>query len=268
MTHTVTSPVGESTYDVIVYAENASGTATDTIAIRLGQAPTLGTPTQNPADGNVEYDSIVDIDIDINDNGGQDNVDAYLKYRADGAAWIQRTMTYAGSGHWDVTIPEQTAGTYVEWVINASDQAGNWATLFEDYTVNLPPTEPVLVEGSESVHAAGDPGTVYNETPGHGAPLDSPIEYSVSIDTTFVQTPAFYVVLVSIFDPVRNSWININNTVWMQAPISVDVTLSVLFSSAEVGSGTLMIGKLFVLTDFPSNGGRTVSVLSFTHLVE
>ncbi|MHA1278264.1 MAG: hypothetical protein ACTSQ8_13830 [Candidatus Helarchaeota archaeon] len=266
ITFTLTSPVGEGTYDVIVYAENASGTSTDTIGITLGQAPTFESCVQNPADGSVEANDVVDIDVVIRDNGGDDNVDAYLEYRADGGSWTQRTMSYAGSGHWDVTIPGQDTGAYVEYTIYASDQQGNTATLDQDYTVNTAKPDPKLVD--ESVHAPGDPGTVYNETVGYGAPLDTPVAYTVTIDTSFVATPAFYYVVVSAFDPVRNTEITINSSVWIEAPSAIDVTQQLTFDSAKYASGTLITGKIFILTDLISKGGRTVSIIPFVHLVE
>jgi hypothetical protein len=264
--HTLTSPAGEATYDVIVYAENASGTSSETISIRLGQAPTFSNWAQNPTDGQVDVGEIVDIDIDIDDNGGAANVDAYLKYRADGGSWIQRTMTYAGSSHWDVTIPDQAAGTYIEYYVNATDQSNNWATYYKDYTVNLPASEP-LIE-SNAIHAPGDPGTVYNETPGFGVPIGGTAEYAVTIDTSFVATPEFFVVLVSAFDPIRNCFLDVNTSVWLQAPISVQVTLDLFFDGTIIPSTTLITGKIFILTDFPSNNGRTVAILPFSHLIE
>lgn len=268
ITFTLNTPVGEGTYNVIVYAENASGTTTATIGIRLGQAPTFSNQGQTPIDGQVKATDIVDIDIDINDNGGANNVNAYLIYRTDGSSWTQRTMTYAGSAHWDVTIPKQPGGSYVEYIINASDQVGNWATYSASYTVNPPPTTPLLIEGSESIHAAGDPGTQYNETPGFGAQIGSNTEYTVSIDTSFVETPAFYVVVVSAFDPIRQTFIDVNSSVWMEAPINVEVTLSVFFDGNLITTPRMITGKIFILTDLPSNHGRTVSVLSFVHYLE
>jgi hypothetical protein len=265
---TLNTPVGEGTYDVIVYATNATGADSYTIPIRLGQAPTFGSPVLTPPKGQIDNDESVAIDININDNGGADNVDAYLKYRVDGGSWIQKSMTYAGSGDWDVTIPGQAGDSDVDYIINASDLVGNWATLSDSYTVNPPPTTPILVEGSESIHAAGDPGTVYNETPGFGAPIGDSTEYSVSIDTSFVETPDWYVVVVSAFDPIRQTFIDVNDTVWMEAPVSVDVTLSLFFDAALITSPRLITGKIFVLTDLPSNGGRTVSVLAFSHYLE
>ena len=219
ITHTLTTPVGEATYDVIVYAENASGTSTYILPIRLGQAPTFSNWAQSPGDGAVDTGEIVDIDIDINDNGGANDVAAYLIYRVDGGSWIQRSMSYAGAAHWDVTIPSAAAGAYVEYIVNASDLVGNWATYSESYSVNTPPEVPILIEGSEIIHAQGDQGTTYNETVGFGAPLDATTEYTASIDTSWLPADDFYTVLVSAFDPIRNSYINISTNVWLQQSV-------------------------------------------------
>jgi hypothetical protein len=263
---TLTTPVGEGTYDVDVTATNASGSTVETIEITLGQAPDIQSVTQNPIASAVGAGQVVDIDCTITDNGGDDLVDAYLEYRVDGSSWIMRTMSYAGSGHWDVTIPGQGSGTYVEYRVVASDQQDNTETAYRDYTVEAAPPVPVIT--GTGIHAPGDPGDVYNETPGYGAPQDTPVAYSVTVDTQFVETPAFYYVLVSAFDPIRNSFIDINASVWMQAPVSVDITLQLTFDSSTIPSGTLITGKIFILTDLPANNGQTVGILEFSHLVE
>ncbi|MHA1360591.1 MAG: hypothetical protein ACTSRC_20915 [Candidatus Helarchaeota archaeon] len=268
ITFTLTSPVGEGFYDVLIYAENALRTSTKIIRIHLAQAPTFESCVQNPADGAVDPNEIVYINVTIRDNEGDDNIDAHLKYRVDGGSWTNRIMNYTGNGNWDVTIPEQVEGAYIDYIIFASDAQGNEATYSQGYTVNFLQLEPFLIMGSESIHAPGDPGTVYNETPGFGAPQDTPIAYSVTINTSLLVTPMFYVVLISAFDPVRNTFIDVNESVWMESPILVNVTLELTYENSTISSGTLITGKIFILTDLLSKNGRTISVLSFVHLVE
>lgn len=266
VTHTLNNPAGEATFNVIVFAENATGSDTTTIGIRLGQAPTFSNWVQTPSAGNVEMDEIVTITLDINDNGGANNVNAYLKYRVDGSSWIQRSMTYLGSAHWEVTLPGQAAGAYVEYIINASDLAGNWATFIKNYAVNTPAGEPIIT--GQTIHAPGDPNTVYNETSGYGVPIDGIAEYTITIDTSYIVIPTYYLVAVSAFDPIRNTFLNISANVWMEAPIAVEVVLQLYFSSSIIPTATTITGKIFVCTDLPSEGGRTLSIIPFAHLVE
>ncbi|MHA1651719.1 MAG: hypothetical protein ACTSYB_16120, partial [Candidatus Helarchaeota archaeon] len=269
ITHILISAAGEGYYPVVVYATNSSGSVNDTIEIRLGQAPTFSNHVQNPSDGNVNFDDPIYVSIDITDNNGPDSVSAYLKYRLRGGIWNNRPMTHVSATKWEVTIPAQTQGGLLEYIINATDMAGNWALYSTSTYVKPPPTTPILIEGSESVHDPNNPDIEYNETPGYGAPLDTPIAYSINITTEFMETPGdFYYVIVSAFDPIRNCYLSINDTVWLEKPNIVDVTLFLNFPSSLVSPGTLIIGNIYLCTDLPSNGGRTISIIPFTHLVE
>ncbi len=135
ITHALVNPVGEGTYNIIVEATNASGTVIDIIGIRLGQAPIFSGWVQTPPNEHIIPYQAVDININITDNNGADNVQAIFKYRVDGAMWITQPMTYAGSTQWNVTIPGQTNGACVEYVINATDTIGNWALFSRNYAI-------------------------------------------------------------------------------------------------------------------------------------
>ncbi|NVM31883.1 MAG: hypothetical protein HWN65_23790, partial [Candidatus Helarchaeota archaeon] len=258
----------EGTYDVTVYAENATGTDTLIIPIRTGQAPTFSNWGQIPGVGSVTATDTVDVDIDIDDNSGQDppNVQATLQYRVDGGAWNNIPMIYAGSGHWDATIPAQYDGATVEYHINATDLQGNWNVDSHSYTITPGGTEPEIT--GETTHEPGFPGNVYTDQMGEGAPFDAPVAYRIDIDTSNIPVAANYVVLVSAFEPTRSCYIAIDPTVWLDPVTNEVVTLQLQYNTGDFPSGTLITGKVFVLTDLPSNLGRTVAWMSFQHLVE
>jgi hypothetical protein len=263
ITQALTSPVGEGTYSVAVEATNASGTSEGSIDITLGDAPDLTNPVQTPSSGITDSDS-VDIDIDVDDL----NADVVLAYSVDSGSWIENPMSGPVGNTWSGTIPAQDGGAHVDWKVTATDQQGNWDSYESSYDVEIPEALPDFVPGSESVHAAGDPGTVYNETPGNGAPQDTPIEYTAEIDTGNIPAAANYYVICSAFSPIRDSFIDINATVWLDPATNEIVTLSLTFDSATIPSGTLITGKIFVLTDLPANNGYVLAWVSFQHLVE
>ena len=267
ITHTLGTAAGENTYTATVYAQNASGVSKQTLGIRLGQAPTFSGWVQSPTDGNVQYYSIVDIDIEITDNGGAATVQAYLRYRIAGGEWNIRTMTHPSGTHWDVIIPAQTMGGLLEYIINATDTAGNWALYSKSYTVITPPVTPTWVTGSESTHQVGNPGVVYTDV--NPAPRNTPIAYTATITTQFQEGPgAFFTVVVSAFDPIHHDWVSINSSVWLVNPSSpVAVTLTLTFKSADIPAGTLVTGQVYICTGLPENGGRTLAWITFSHTV-
>ena len=268
ITHALVTPVGEGTFVVNVEATNISGTSSTTVDIRLGQAPTFSGWAQSPTAGNVGDTDNVDVDIEINDNGGAANVQADLVYQVDGGSWVTNPMSYAGGTHWDGTIPAQASGAHVDYIINATDLLGNWASDAHSYDVETLGSDPELVPGSESIHEPGFPGNVYNETPGYGAPQDELVNYQVEIDTSNMPASADYVIVVSAFDPIRDCFLDVNASVTLDNSTNVIVTLQLTFPSIIVAPGTLIYGKIYVLTDLPSNGGTTITWIAFTHLFE
>lgn len=274
ITHTIANPgaIGEGIHTVTVEATNATSAATDTrtIDIRLGQAPYLtGTGlSQSPATNSVNENDVVTVSIYLSDNSGSANVQATLYYRIDGAAWTSGPMTYQGADLHDTTIPGQLGDTVVDYYVNATDAQDNWNTFADSYTVlgGVPPKEdPVFVPGTEGVHAPGDPGTQYNLT--NPAPTNTAVAHSVTVDGADVTIAASYVVLVSVFDPIRDCFLQINSTVWVAPATTVDVTLDLVFSDTIITSQTLVTGTLYILTDLPSNGGETLTSVSFSYYV-
>ena len=263
ITHGLVTPVGEGTFAVAVEATNVSGTSEGSIDIRLGDAPDLTNPVQTPSSGVTDTDT-VDIDMDVDDL----NADVVLGYSVDSGSWVEGPMTGPVGNTWSGTIPAQPKGSHVDWKVTATDQQGNWDSYSSSYDIQDPEPIPVFLPGTESVHAAGDPGTVYNETPGNGAPQDTPIEYTVTIDTSNIPETANYYVICSAFSPIRDGYIFINATVLLNNATNEIVTSTLTFDSATIPIGTLIIGKIFVITDLPSNGGRTLAWVAFSHLVE
>jgi len=218
---------------------------------------------QTPSSGITDTDT-VDIDIDVDDL----NADVVLGYSVDSGSWLEGPMTGPVGNTWSGTIPAQASGSHIDWKVTATDQQGLWDSYSSSYDIAVTGDEPKFVPGSESVHAAGDPGTVYNETPGSGAPQDVPIEYTVTIDTSDIPETANYYVICSAFSPIRDSYIDINATVTLNNATNEIVTMSLTFDSATIPIGTLIIGKIFVLTDLPANDGQTLAWVAFSHLVE
>lgn len=250
-------------YTIPIEATNGTGTTDESIDLTIGIAPTISAPIQNPTDGNVEPDVTVDIDVDIS---GGSTTTAKLEYRVDGGSWILRPMTYAGSDHWDVTIPGQTAGAYVEYKITATSPEDLSSERNEHYTVTPPPPEPTLQEGSQSAYNPSN-GNPYNET--DGPALDSLVEYGVTIETDFLDAPGVFTVLVSLHDPDRNNWLYINDSVPLSpASPPVQVVLNLVFQTGEITSGTIVRGSIFILTDLPSNNGETLAWLPIVHTID
>jgi len=269
ITYTLTTPhSAEGTYTVSVRATNASGSTTTTIAIRLGNAPQFSGWSQTPTNGNVEPTNTVSIAIDITDDGGVDTVSATLKYRVNGGLWNQRTMTYggAGTGHWTTSIPAQLGGAVVEYYVNATDPLGYWATYVKSYSVNLPPPEPIWVPGSQDINDPTQPGATIDET--NGAKLDTKINYSATVDTTYIQTGALYVIVLSAFDLNRDCFINVTTNVYLESPTATNVQLTVTYTSTLTAAGDMIRGRIYILTDLPSNGGKTLTWFNFVHTLK
>jgi hypothetical protein len=261
---TMPGSLTENTYNIQVDVTNATGTTSDSIDLLIGDGPSFSGWVQNPTDGNVDPLTVVDIDIEIDDNGGAANVEAELEYRVDGGSWILRPMTYTGGTHWDVTIPGLASGNYVEYKITATDQLDFVSVFEEDYTVNVGSQEPGLQDGSQSAYNPGT-GAPYNET--SGPDLDTVVEYGVTIETTDLPGPGTYVVLVTIFDPARNNWLYINSSVNLAPPSPVDVVLNLIFQTGEISVGTIVRGHIYILDDLPSNGGTTIAWLPISHII-
>jgi hypothetical protein len=261
---TMPGSLTENTYNIQVDVTNATGTTSDSIELLIGDGPSFSGWVQNPTDGNVDPLTVVDIDIEIDDNGGAANVEAELEYRVDGGSWILRPMTYTGGTHWDVTIPGLASGNYVEYKITATDQLDFVSVFEEDYTVNVGSQEPGLQDGSQSAYNPGT-GAPYNETSGPN--LDTVVEYGVTIETTDLPGPGTYVVLVTIFDPARNNWLYINSSVNLAPPSPVDVVLNLIFQTGEISVGTIVRGHIYILDDLPSNGGTTIAWLPISHII-
>jgi hypothetical protein len=271
VTHTMLTAVGENTYTATIYAQNATypaantGVVKQTLGIRLGQAPTFSNWIQTPVEPYIEYTSSVLVRIDITDAGG---VSAYVKYRLEGGSWSIKTMNKATGNQWNVTIPAQGTGGFLEYAINATDPQGNWALYSKSYTINPAPTTAVWIQGTQSAFNPSIPTQKYNETPGYGAPRGQPIAYKATIDTEFMSGGgAFYTVVMSAFDPNRNCYISVNTSVWLQKPTDATVTLLTTYPTS-IPIGTLITGRLYVCTGLPSSGGITLSSIKFTHLVE
>jgi len=271
VTHTLGTAIGENTYTSTVYAQNATypavntGVVKQTLGIRLGQAPTFSNWVQSPVEPYIEYTSSVLVKIDIADAGG---VAAYVKYRLEGGSWSAKTMNKATGNQWNVTIPAQGTGGFLEYVINATDPQGNWALYSKSYTINSAPSTAVWIQGTQAAYNPGNPLDKYNETPGYGAPLGQPVAYKATIDTEFMTGGgANYVVVMSAFDPNRNCYISVNQSVWLQKPTDPTVILFITYPSS-IPVGTLITGRLYICTGLPSSGGLTLSSIKFTHLVE
>jgi hypothetical protein len=250
-------------YVIDVDATNVSGTTSDSITIRLGDAPTFSGWSQNPTDGNVEPAISVDVSIQIDDNTGSSVLDVDMIYRINGGTWNSYAMNYGGGTTWTYTIPGQAAGAYVEYVINATDPSDLHNSYEADYSVNAP-SEPVFVPGTDLIHAPGDPGTEYNET--NPAPRNGPVSHSADIDTSFVAVPQTFVILVSTSDPMRHGYVDYI-VMWLDIATNPSITLNLTYPSTDVPAGTLITGELYILNDFLNASGKVINQVAFTYIV-
>jgi hypothetical protein len=269
--YTVTHTLGivtAGTKLVTVYASNATGALNQTIAIRLGQAPTFSGLVQTPYSSPIRWDVVVNVTIQISSVISNATVVASFKYNVNGAGWNLRAISHTGGvTRWTVLIPNQPSGGVLTYVINASDSQGNWNTFTNSYTVSSAPVTPVF--SAESTHAPNNASKIYTTVPGNGAPLGSPVAYTASIDTTYMQiSPGYYYVIVSAFAPNRMDWVSINTSVYLTKPSITQVTLQLTFLSSQVPSGTIITGKMYITTGLPSTGGKTLAWISFSHLVQ
>ncbi|MHA1253763.1 MAG: hypothetical protein ACTSRP_27605, partial [Candidatus Helarchaeota archaeon] len=251
--HTIQSTTpGEGNYDITVTAVNSTTSTQDqeSITLKKGDPPHFSNWVQTPADGDVDPDTSVQVDITITDNGGNDLVSAYLEYRVDAGSWIQLEMTYLGSGNWRGTIPGQSSGAHVDYRIVASDQNDNTATFEASYSVKVIIVYPEIV----------------NSYP-HPAPRDVNISHYAELDTTGITTPTVYVVVVSAFDSDRHCFLEANTSVTVVEPNPVDVIIDLIIPSSLVNSDEYIYGHIYVLTDWPKNGGKIVASSFFDYKV-
>ncbi|MCL6579220.1 MAG: hypothetical protein K6T73_07520 [Candidatus Bathyarchaeota archaeon] len=88
--------------------------------------PTIDDPTQNPPKENVQPDQPVTVSVNVTDlESGVKNVTLY--YTND-TTWYNIEMTYnSTSGLWEATIPGYAADTFIQYKIEAYDNAENHA---------------------------------------------------------------------------------------------------------------------------------------------
>ncbi len=156
-------------------------------------------------------------------------------------------------------------GLYYYVIVAGNPLANSSISNCENTTVFSP--EPEWVENSDSIHDPNNPGTVFNQTPGFEAPLDTPIAYSATINTTNIETGKFYTIIISALDPEHHCFVAINSSVWLEAPFSVNITLELTITTPEVAPGTLITGYIYILDGLPSQHGKTIARISFSHLV-
>ena len=100
--------------------------------------PLIGNVVQTPISVNYTVSPLVD--CDASDPGSGISI-VRLYYRFDGGTWSSVAMTYAGGVLYQASIPAQTWNTLVEYYVNATDNAGNWAVddntgAYYSYTVS------------------------------------------------------------------------------------------------------------------------------------
>ncbi|MHA1270171.1 MAG: hypothetical protein ACTSPY_10330 [Candidatus Helarchaeota archaeon] len=266
--HTIGSTTpGEGSYAIQVTAVNATTSTQDqeSITLKKGDPPQFSNWVQTPTDGNIDEDVPVEVNITITDNGGNDNVDAYLEYRVDLGSWIYLEMTYLGTGQWTVTIPGQSGGTSINYRIVATDLNSNSATYTASYSVNAPVVYPTI--DNSYPHQEGNPGNQYSTTPGEEAPRDTNISHYAELGSTGITSPTTYVVVVSAFDSDRHCFLEANTTVIVQEPNPTQVTINLQIPSSLVSAGEYIYGHIYVLTDWPKNGGLIIASAFFNYNV-
>jgi hypothetical protein len=114
-------------------ADNWAVSSTRSYTVVDNTSPQITGVTQTPL--TVEYDDTVLIECDVSDPGSF-LASVVLYYQLDSSGtWIPQTMANA-TGHYSYNIPAQVTGTFVEYYINATDNAGNWSVSSTDnYTV-------------------------------------------------------------------------------------------------------------------------------------
>ncbi len=158
---------------------------------------------------------------------------------------------------------DQPEGTYY-YVITATNATGSSGlSNCENVTVIL--QKPSWQSGSGAVYNPTNPAIIYNET--NPAPRDTPIAHSATINGSDIVVPTTYMVIVSAFDPARNCYLAINSSVLIQPSTYVEVTLELIIPSLEVPAGTLITGRIYLVTDLPSKGGITLGSIAFSYIV-
>ncbi|MHA1253943.1 MAG: hypothetical protein ACTSRP_28535, partial [Candidatus Helarchaeota archaeon] len=97
------------------------------------------------------------------------------------------------------------------------------------------------------------------------APRDVNISHYAELDTTGITTPTVYVVVVSAFDSDRHCFLEANTSVTLVEPNSVDVTINLIIPSSLVNAGAYIYGHIYVLTDWPKNGGKIIASSFFEY---
>ena len=100
--------------------------------------PLISNVLQNPSPATVNYLDTVDVTADITDDGFISNARLYLQI--DGGGFQAYDMDLLSGDTYNYTIPAQPYNTFVQYYINASDTADNWAvddnsTNYYSYTV-------------------------------------------------------------------------------------------------------------------------------------
>lgn len=264
--HTIGSATpGEGNYVIQVTAVNSTTSTQDqdNITLKKGNPPQFSNWVQSPTDGNVNENVPVQVNITITDDGGNDNVNAHLEYKIDLGSWIYLDMTYLGSGDWTVTIPGQNGGVKVYYKIIATDLNDNSAVFNAEYNVTSPIVYPTIVDSYP--HQEGNPGNQYS-TSNH-APLDTNISHYAELGSDGIIIPTTYVVVVSAFDSARHCFLEANTSVIVQEPNPTNVELNLIIPSSVVSSGSYIYGHIYLLTDWPKNGGKIVASSFFDYNV-
>jgi len=126
--------LSDGQHNIIVYANDTAGNmgSSDTVYFTIDiTPPTIETPTRVPT-GDVMPDQNVTVSVNVTDTtSGVDKDQVILSYH-NGTSWNNVTMDYNSTAMlYEGTIPEQPAGTDVQYKIIAYDNAGNVAV--EEY---------------------------------------------------------------------------------------------------------------------------------------
>jgi hypothetical protein len=180
---------------------------------------------------NVEYFDTPTIDCDVIDSGSG-ITDVLLVYRIDRGIWTAVTMVHTTGTHYEYSFPLQSYDTVVEYFINATDNAGNWAVAdnsgnYFKYTVDdtvnpvssiTTPLVNATLVGSVTIEIdATDIGSgiasIVITVDGNEIAELTAQPYSYSWDTT------------TVIDGVHSITVTISDNAGNQAILSIDVTV-------------------------------------------
>jgi hypothetical protein len=243
-------PDGNKIITVTAINTTTSAQDQDTKTLKQGDQPDFSGLVLIPTAGYIDVAETVTVQVIITDIDG---VEAYLEYKVNLGVWIYLDMSILSGDLWTVDIPGQLGGAFVQYRIIASDPAGNSKILTSEYQVNI--IFPQIIDSYP--HEESNPGNIYNI--GNPAPRDTNISHYAQVDSGGIIESDVYIIVVNAFDSKRHAFLEANTCVIIQEGSLVDIFINLIIPSSVVNSGEYIYGHVYLLTDWPKNGGQIIA---------